>query len=128
MRPRSSLFILIIAFVICSCNATQLNPEIPCEVENPAGLLATAENLMQSNSYEKALKVYHEFLDCYPSDSNADNALMRIATIYSIQKKYDLSRKAYQRLSAEYPFSEFAMDARIEITIPLPELCKIIVA
>jgi ABC-type branched-subunit amino acid transport system substrate-binding protein len=92
-----------------------LNPEIPCEVENPAGLFATAENLMQSNSYEKALKIYHEFLDCYPSDSNADNALMRIATIYSIQKKYDLSRKTYQRLSAEYPFSEFAMDALIEI-------------
>ena len=114
MRSKLRLLIPIIAFAICSCGTTQLNSKTPCRPESAASLLATAENLSESNSYEKALKIYHEFVDCYPSDSNADNALMRIAIIYSNQKKYDLSRMAYQRLSDEYPNSEFAVDALIE--------------
>ena len=35
--------------------------------------------------------------------------------LIEVVRLYDLSRKTYQRLSAEYPFSEFAMDALIEI-------------
>jgi ABC-type branched-subunit amino acid transport system substrate-binding protein/Tfp pilus assembly protein PilF len=115
MRPKLRLLIPIIAFAICSCGAAQLNPKASSEPGGAARLFSIAENLFQSNSYENALTAYQEFLDCYPSDSNADIALMRIATIYSNQEKYGLSRMAYRRLATEHPHSEFAIDAMIEI-------------
>ncbi|MCK4985234.1 MAG: penicillin-binding protein activator [Desulfobacterales bacterium] len=92
-----------------------MNPKASSEPGGAARLFSIAENLFQSNSYENALTAYQEFLDCYPSDSNADIALMRIATIYSNQEKYGLSRMAYRRLATEHPHSEFAIDAMIEI-------------
>jgi ABC-type branched-subunit amino acid transport system substrate-binding protein len=115
MRIGLRLLIPIVAFAICSCGTTQYNPKLPSGPESAANLFATAENLFYSNSYENALEVYQEFLDRYPSDSNADIALWRLATIYSNQKKYGLSQMAYQRLAADYPHSEFAADALIEI-------------
>lgn len=115
MGPKLRIFIPIIAFAICSCASAQLDPKTICSPESAASLLSTAENLLQSNSDENALNIYQEILDCYPSDSHADTALMRIATIYSNQKKYGLSRMAYQRLADEYPHSELAPDALIEI-------------
>ncbi len=117
MRPKLRLLIPIIAFAICSCGAAQLNPKASSEPGGAARLFSIAENLFQSNSYEDALTAYQEFLDCYPSDSNADIALMRIATIYSNQEKYGLSRMAYRRLATEHPHSEFAIDAMIEIML-----------
>jgi ABC-type branched-subunit amino acid transport system substrate-binding protein/predicted negative regulator of RcsB-dependent stress response len=93
----------------------QLKPEISSEPEGAAWLFSNAENLFKSNSYEQALKVYHEFIENYPSGSNADIALMRIATIYANQEKHDRSQAAYQRLISEYPDSELAIDAMIEI-------------
>jgi ABC-type branched-subunit amino acid transport system substrate-binding protein len=92
----------------------QLKPETSCKPEDVAWLFSDAENLFHSNLYERALKAYQKFLDCYPSDSNADIALMRIAAIYANQAKHDHSLAAYQRLIAEYPHSEFAIDAMIE--------------
>jgi len=115
MRPKFRILIPIIAFAFWSCVAAQSNPKTPSGAGGAANLFSIAESLFQSNSYENALEAYQEFLYCYPSDSNADTALMRIATIHSNQKKYGLSRVAYQRLIAEYPHSELAIDAMIEI-------------
>jgi ABC-type branched-subunit amino acid transport system substrate-binding protein len=92
----------------------QLKPETSSKPEDVAWLFSNAENLFRSNSYDSALKAYQKFLDFYPSDSNADIALMRIAAIYANQEKHDHSQAAYQRLIAEYPHSEFAIDAMIE--------------
>ena len=104
----------IVAFAVCSCGAAQLNPKAPIEPKAAERLFFIAENLFQSNSHENALKAYQEFLDCYPYDTNADIALMRIATIYSNHKKYNLSLLAFQRLTAEHPHSKFATEAMVE--------------
>jgi ABC-type branched-subunit amino acid transport system substrate-binding protein/predicted negative regulator of RcsB-dependent stress response len=105
--------------VFCSCSATQLNPESSPEPDGAAGLFFLAENLFQSNSIEIALKAYQEFFACYPSNSKADIALIRIATIYSKQEKFADSLDAYRRLIAEYPDSPLATDAMVEILILL---------
>jgi ABC-type branched-subunit amino acid transport system substrate-binding protein/Tfp pilus assembly protein PilF len=115
MRQKLRLLIPIIAFAICSCGAAQLNPKASSESEDAARLFSIAENFFQSNSYENALKAYQEFLDCYPSDSKADIALMRIATISPNQEKYGLSLMAYRRLTSEHPRSELDIDAMVEI-------------
>jgi tetratricopeptide (TPR) repeat protein len=115
MRPKFRILIPIIAFAFWSCVAAQSNPKTPSGAGGAAGLFSIAENLFQSNSYENALEAYQEFLSCNSSDSNADTALMRIATIYSNQKKHGLSQVTYQRLIDEHPQSELALDAMIEI-------------
>ncbi|MEJ2487619.1 MAG: penicillin-binding protein activator, partial [Anaerolineales bacterium] len=108
-----------IVLAICSCNAAQLNPEASSEPADAARLFSIAENLFQSNSYENALKVYQEFFSCYPYNSNADIALIRIATIYSKQEKFADSLVAFRRLIGEYPDSPFATDAMVEILMLL---------
>ena len=109
----------IIAFAICSCNAAQLNPEASSEPEGAARLFSIAENLFQSNLYENALKAYQEFYSCYPSNSNAEIALIRIATIYSKQEKFADSLMAYKIVIAEYPDSPLATDAMVKILMLL---------
>ena len=103
------------AFAICSCSAAQLNPTDPSEPEAAVRLFYIAEHLFKSNSYENALIAYQELIDYYPSDTNADTALMRIATIYTNQEKHDLSQMVYRRLTVEHPHSEFAVEAMVEI-------------
>jgi ABC-type branched-subunit amino acid transport system substrate-binding protein/predicted negative regulator of RcsB-dependent stress response len=115
MKAKFRIWILIFAFAICSCSAMQLKPETSSEPEDVVRLFSNAENLFQSKAYEQALKVYQEFIENCPSGSNTDKALMRVATIYSNQEKYDLAQMVYQRLITEYPDSEFAIDAMIEI-------------
>ena len=115
MRSKLILWIPIIAFVFCSCGAAQLNPDASSEGDPAARFFDVAEDLFQSNSYETALKAYQKFVDEYPSNSKADIALMRMATIYSNQGKNDLSRLTYQRLAAQYPESKLAINAQIEI-------------
>jgi branched-chain amino acid transport system substrate-binding protein len=113
------ILIPIIAFAIYSCSAAQLNPEASSKPDGAARLFSIAENLFQSNSYESALKVYQEFFSCYPSSSNADIALIRIATIYSKKEKFADSLVAFRRLIREYPDSPFATDAMVEILMLL---------
>ena len=119
MRSKLRLLIPILAFALWSCGAVQLNPKAPIEAEAAARLFFIAENLFQSNLHESALKAYQEFLDSYPYDTNADIALMRIATIYSNQEKYNLSLLAFQRLTAEHPHSELAAESMVEIMMLL---------
>ena len=119
IRSKLILLVPIITLLFCSCSAAQLNPESSPEPDGAAGLLSLAENLFQSNSIEIALKAYQEFFACYPSNSKADIALIRIATIYSKQEKFADSLDAYRRLIAEYPDSPLATDAMVEILILL---------
>ncbi len=109
----------IIAFAICSCSAAQLNTRSSPEPDSATRLFSLAENLFQSNSIENALKAYQEFFACYPSNSKADIALIRIATIYSKQEKFADSLVAYRTLIAEYPDSPLATDAMVEILMLL---------
>jgi ABC-type branched-subunit amino acid transport system substrate-binding protein len=119
MRAKLKILIPLLALAICSCAAAQLNPKAFSEPEAAARLFSNAENLYRSNSYDGALKAYQEFLHLCPSGSNADTALMRIATIYSSQERHDCSQAAYRRLTAEHPDSEFAIPAMVEIMLYL---------
>ena len=96
-----------------------MNLKSSSESKNAERLFSIAENLFQSNSYENALKAYREFIFCYPTDSNTDIALIRIATIYSNQEKFSDSMMIYRKLIKEYPDSPLAADAMVEILMVL---------
>ena len=119
VKMKLRLLIAIFALVFCSCSASQSNPESPLDPDGAARLFSLAENLFQSNSVENALKAYQEFFACYPSNSKADIALIRIATIYSKQEKFADSLLTYRTLIAEYPESPSVTDAMVEILMLL---------
>jgi ABC-type branched-subunit amino acid transport system substrate-binding protein/predicted negative regulator of RcsB-dependent stress response len=119
IKLKLRLLLPIIAFAICSCSAAQLNTRPSPEPDSAIRLFSLAENLFQANSIENALKAYQEFFACYPSNSKADIALIRIASIYSKQEKFADSLVAYRTLIAEYPDSPLATDAMVEILMLL---------
>jgi ABC-type branched-subunit amino acid transport system substrate-binding protein len=92
---------------------------VPSELDSAAVLFADAENFFKVNSYENALKAYKEYLVRFRNGSNADMALMRIATIFSKQRNDDSKIAAYQRLISEYPNSSFVSGAMLEILVSL---------
>lgn len=111
--------ILLLGIVICACSSQPLIPSVPSEFDSAAVLFFNAENSFKVNSHKSALKAYREYLVRFPNGSDADRALMRIATIFSKQKNDDLKIAAYQRLVSEYPNSSFVSDAMLEILVSL---------
>ena len=93
---------LLLGIVICSCGTQSTISKVPSELDSAAVLFADAENFFKVNSYENALKAYKEYLVRFRNGSNADMALMRIATIFSKQRNDDSKIAAYQRLISEY--------------------------
>ena len=111
MTPKFILLIPIIAFATYSCVGTQFDLKPSSAAESASRLFSDAENFFQSKAYGNALKAYHKFYDSYSSNDKAKIALSRIATIYSKQKKYNLSIMTYRKIITEYPLSELALDS-----------------
>jgi ABC-type branched-subunit amino acid transport system substrate-binding protein len=96
-----------------------MNSNVPSEPDSAVALFDRAESSFAANLYKNALKDYEHYLDLYPNGSKADLALMRAAAIYAEQENHDAERMAYQRLIVEYPESQIATDAMVEILIEL---------
>ena len=67
-----------------ACSTQSVISEVPSELHSAAALFAEAENFYKLNSYENARKAYEEYLVRFPDRPNADTALLRIATIFSM--------------------------------------------
>jgi ABC-type branched-subunit amino acid transport system substrate-binding protein/predicted negative regulator of RcsB-dependent stress response len=119
MIMKLKLLILMLGILSWSCAKVQSNPAVLPATDEVSARFSTAENYFLSNSYENALKAYQEFLEIYPLGAQADLALMRIATLYSIQEKHDLSLQTYRRLIVEHPDSEMVIAAMVESMIIL---------
>jgi ABC-type branched-subunit amino acid transport system substrate-binding protein/outer membrane protein assembly factor BamD (BamD/ComL family) len=119
MKKISKLLSLLLPIVVWGCSTQSMTSKVPPELDSAAVLFANAENSYKADSYENALKAYEEYLIRYHKCPDADMALMRVATIYSKQAKYDLTVAAYQRLVSEYPNSSFGPDAMLEILVAL---------
>jgi branched-chain amino acid transport system substrate-binding protein len=111
--------IVIFMFVISSCITRSLTQSSPSESALGDDLFNRAENLFQVHSYDNALNAYKEYLAQIPYGSNADLALMRLATIYSEQKNHEAMLMTYRRLIADYPRSRFVADAMVNILVGL---------
>ena len=110
---------IILGIAICSCGTPPVISKLPPELDSGAIIFSNAENFFKVNSYESALKAYKEYVERFPAGSDADKALMRIATIFSKQRNEDLKIAAYQQLISKYPNSSFVPDAMFEILISL---------
>ena len=93
-----------------------LLPE-PVEFQPGDIFFSTAENMFQRKEYDNALEIYDKYLTHFPDGYRAANVLMKKALIHSAMGEYDKSRKIYNRLIAEYPFSPIVPDARVEILV-----------
>jgi ABC-type branched-subunit amino acid transport system substrate-binding protein len=119
MKQKSKLLIVIIAIAIWACSTPAMKSNVPSEPHAAAALFFNAESWLNSQSYENALKAYQNYLSRYPSGSNADLALMRVASIYAAQKNHAAELRAYRQLIAKHPDSRWAADARVEILVSL---------
>lgn len=109
------IYVLLAAGTFWSCAPKPQIPPTPAPGDAEAQLLARAEKLVQQQAYDDALALYRQYLADYADRPEAAAALMKIGTIYTLQKNSAKARQAYQRLVSEYPHSPQVTDARIQI-------------
>ncbi|MBN2011534.1 tetratricopeptide repeat protein [candidate division KSB1 bacterium] len=69
----------------------------------------------QKQEYERALRLYYDFLDAYPTSKYADDARLGLARCYQKLENYSQAVAEYQKLLERYP----ATDLRDEVTSQL---------
>jgi branched-chain amino acid transport system substrate-binding protein len=86
---------------------------MPVAVEDR--LYAAAEKLLNAGDYDSALTKYQAYVAQYPNRALADDAIMKMASIYLANGRYQEARDQYQRVLDVYPASSSAADAQVGI-------------
>jgi ABC-type branched-subunit amino acid transport system substrate-binding protein/TolA-binding protein len=106
--------LLLLSFIFCSCAKQMIIPKItPTSQEEK--LFQKAESHFQQGDYEGALTHYSAYLTQHPSAARADDSLIKIATVYLFQNRYEEARYYFDRLIREYGASPFVEDAHLGI-------------
>lgn len=82
--------------------------------ENPraaAYLFRSAELKVKNNDLSTGAALFTEFYTKYPSDSEAPNAMFKAGVCYENFGELDEAHKAYSKLIAEFPESEYSKTA-----------------
>ena len=64
---------------------------------------------------DKAADIYEEFVDKYPDNEYADEALQRLAGIYKNEGDDDSAARCYRKIAGEYPKSPYAKSAKAKV-------------
>ncbi|MEE8553996.1 MAG: tetratricopeptide repeat protein, partial [Desulfobacterales bacterium] len=107
MKPINIIVILISAIFLWSCGLKKDFVKVDPEDQ----LFYMAEKKFQTESYEKALEAFNEYLFRYPDRPMASAALLKIGDIHKTLGNHAKARNVYKRLIAEYPDSIFVADA-----------------
>ncbi|MFW6334984.1 MAG: ABC transporter substrate-binding protein [Desulfosalsimonas sp.] len=78
-------------------------------------LFESAERLFEGPGYESALELYERYLELYPDSAMVPAALLRKGMIHARVKQYESARKVYNQLAENFPGTDFAMRAELEI-------------
>jgi len=121
MKSRNSIFIVGALLLIWSCApkpvvVTEPEPEPapePAPVSIAEKLFTEAEELYAQESYDKALALYERYIDQYPDGPAAAAAMLRMGAIHTELANFEDAQRYYSRLLADYPDSEYGMDAKI---------------
>ena len=110
----NNIYIIIVLFLF-SCTSTQIVPVSVKDTHSANELFLKAEKQFHKQSYNKALKLYKEYIEKFPQGIKSPAALMRIGAIYIIQKDYQLARDNFNLLITQFPKSKFLQEAKNEI-------------
>ncbi|MCG3179547.1 MAG: Outer membrane protein assembly factor BamD [Phycisphaerae bacterium] len=78
-------------------------------------IFAIAQQLAAAQRYVEALHVYGVFVDSFPADGRAPQALQAIGNIHQTNEAWADAMKAYQRLLDEYPANGLARQVKLAI-------------
>ena len=104
-----------VLFWLVACVPSIKTPVGPDKTADAKAMYDHGEKLFNAKAYADALKVYEEYLDKYPNQPLADEALMKMGTIYVALGRDGAKLKVYQRLAKEYPKSRFVPDAMLGV-------------
>lgn len=107
-------------FTVCGCAKIPLKREVPTKPLTPDmiranKMLSEAELFIQTGEYQKALRIYDDFLSQSPTSPVADRVMMQKGNIHMQTGNYAGARNAYQGLIFDYPRSPFADKAKFNI-------------
>ena len=113
----AACMILIILLFGCVPSQVYRAPDkMTIQVDTVSGkTFSDAEELFQNNDYSRALEAYKGFINQYPKDQYADNALFRIGEILFTQNQYSEALKYYQRILDNFLTSEVYSEAEYKI-------------
>lgn len=90
-------------------NKTTGDPSVPTEIYNIANQLAQQQRLLE------ALHVYGVFVDSFPTDGRAAQALHAIGKTHQANAAWQESIDSYDRLFEEYPLSPVISQSRVDV-------------
>ncbi len=76
-----------------------------------------AEKLFDDQAYAEAATAYLEFAAAFFDHPRAPEALMKAGAAFFLSGDYSRAREVYQRVQADYPETEFAAVAQVEIVL-----------
>ena len=123
MKSRYKIFILIILLFLTACAPKLKVPvepvpkpkPVPEKVETGEMLFLRAEEWLQKEVYAEARILFEAYLSKYPAGALSDAALIKIADIHTILQNDAEARKAYTRLTQDFPDSAFVPRAMVGI-------------
>lgn len=113
-------FILLALLMLSACATPSVyTPQPPETEQRTAGpgepLFQEGEQFFASDAFDQALAKYSRYLSEYPQGGRADQALLRIGSIYGRQGMYEEAQAFYQRLVTQFPQSLLVNVARLAI-------------
>ena len=82
---------------------------------NPTALYKKARNVLMEGNYETAADLFTAFINTYPQNHLADNAVYWLAECYYSLGEYHRAISAFKNLELKYPKSEKAPDALLKL-------------
>jgi tetratricopeptide (TPR) repeat protein len=76
------------------------------------------------SDYSKAAENYRETLEAFPSRSDADFIMYRVARAYFLQAQFEKAAQSYRELINKFPSTDYARKAALELANSLGSLGK----
>lgn len=110
------MILIVLLFGCAPIQVSKVTEKMTVKTDTVSGkTFSEAENLFQNNEYDSALEAYKGFINQYPKDQYADNALFRIGEILFTQNQYPEALKYYQRILDNFLTSEVYSEAEYKI-------------
>ncbi|MBU4055801.1 MAG: tetratricopeptide repeat protein, partial [Proteobacteria bacterium] len=91
----------------------------PSQVITGEEEFSKAEELYEKGDHGQALEKYLDYVEMFPRTSFTPAAFMKIGSLYKEAGQNESARNIYKKLINDFPGSEFALDAQIEILATL---------
>lgn len=109
-----SKFLILFAMVILVTSCARIVDVFERPVPPDEALFASAEGSFAAADYDRALRLYQEYLKSYPDGPMAPGAMLKIGMIRTEAESYDAARAMFGQLMEAFPDTDAARWAQVE--------------